>query len=360
MTRVAERIECTKEQLELLNKFANSQKSEKRLVDRARMVLGCAQGHRIKDIAKDLGVLPNTVIKWRERFKAYGMDGLYDDPRSGRPDVYGEKEILAKVGELLKEEPPYGYSLWDGSTLAERIGCSPDTVWRILRENNIVLRRHRSWCQSKDPQFAEKAADIVGLYLNPPENAIVISVDEKPGIQAKTQKAGFVREHDGTVVTGVNSTYRRNGTTNLFAALSIATGSVKGKTTKHKKREDFLGFMDEVVEMEKGNLSEGKELHVILDNYCTHKRCTEWLEKHPNVHFHYTPTSASWLNMVEIWFNIMSRKVLRCASFNSTEDLCEKIREFIDHYDEHPKPFVWRKREVRGAEIRDTIANLIN
>lgn len=118
--------------------------------------------------------------------------------------------------------------------------------------------------------------------------------------------------------------------------------------------------MDEVAGTEEGSLSEGRELHVILDNYCTRKRCTQWLDKHPDVHFHYTPTSASWLNMVEIWFNIMSRKVLRCAGFNSTEELCGKIREFLDHYDEHPKPFVWRKREVRGAEIRDTITNLIN
>jgi transposase len=171
----------------------------------------------------------------------------------------------------------------------------------------IILSAEASSCAEQGPQFAEKAADIVGL-TSPSRECHLISVDEKPGIQAKTQKTGFVREHDGTVVTGVNSTYRRNGTTNLFAALSIATGSVKGKTTKYKKREDFLAFMDEVVEMEKGSLSEGKELHVILDNYCTHKRCTEWLDKHPDVHFRYTPTSASWLNMVEIWFNIMSRR----------------------------------------------------
>lgn len=360
MPRAAERIECTEEQREHLNKFANSQKSERRLVDRARMVLGCTQGRRIKNIAEDLGVLPNTVIKWRERFKAYGMDGLYDDPRSGRPDVYDEKDILAKVGELLKQQAPYGYASWDGSTLAEEIGCSPDTVWRILRDNTIVLQRQRSWCVSKDPQFAEKAVDIVGLYLNPPENAIVISVDEKPGLQAKTQKKGYVREHDGTVVTGVNSTYRRNGTIDLFAALSIATGSVKGKTTKYKKREDFLSFMDDMVDEKKESISEGKELHVILDNYCTHKRSAEWLEKHPNVHFHYTLTSASWLNMVEIWFNIMSRKVLRGASFNSTEEVSTKIREFIDHYEEHPKPFVWKKRDIKDAEIRDTITNLLN
>ncbi|HKM05423.1 MAG TPA: IS630 family transposase [Sphaerochaeta sp.] len=360
MPRVAKRIECTEEQLEYLNKFANSQKSEKRLIDRARMVLGCAQGRRIKDIAKDLGVLPNTVIKWRERFKAYGMDGLYDAPRSGRPDVYDEKDILVKVGELLKQEPPCGYSSWDGGTLAKKIGCSPDTLWRVLRDNNIVLRRHRLWCQSKESQFSEKATDIVGLYLNPPENAFVISVDEKLSIQAKTQKKSFVREYDRSMVTAVNCTYRRNAPINLFTALSIATGSEMGKMTKYKKREDFLSFMDNLVEVEKKDISESKDFHVIFDNYCTYKRCTQWLEKHPNVHFHYTPTSASWLNMVKIWFNIMSRKELSGASFNSNEEVSEKIREFIDHYDEHPNPFVWRKREVKGAEIRDTIANLLN
>lgn len=360
MPRVAPRIECTEEQETCLKRFAASRKAEKRLVDRARMVLGCVQGRRVKDIAEELGVLPNTVIKWRDRFREHGMDGLHDDPRPGRPDVYEEKDVLAKVGELLKQPAPHGYASWDGATLAEQIGCSADTVWRVLRENNIVLQRQRSWCVSKDPQFAEKAADIVGLYLNPPEDAIVISVDEKPGIQAKTQKKGFVRESDGTVVTGVNSTYRRNGTINLFAALEVASGSVKGRTTKSKTRVDFLSFMDEVVQMENATPSEGKEIHVILDNYCTHKRCTQWLAKNPNVHFHYTPTSASWLNMVEIWFNIMSRKVLRGASFNATEELSKKIMEYIDHYDEHPRPFVWKKREVKGAEIRDTITNIIN
>jgi transposase len=211
---------------------------------------------------------------------------------------------------------------------------------------------------STDPEFAAKAADIVALYLAPPEHAIVVSVDEKPSIQALSRTTGYVQTRNKKTITAIQSTYRRNGTANLFAALEVATGQIHGKTTKAKTRVDFQAFMDDL--LSELPQQESMEYHVILDNYCTHKKNEAWLEHHPNVFFHYTPTSASWLNMVEIWFNIMSRKVLRGASHDSTEKLCRCIHTYIEAYNETAEPFVWKKREVHGSQIRNTISNLCN
>lgn len=184
---------------------------------------------------------------------------------------------------------------WDGAALAAHLGASDDAVWRVLRKEGIFLSRQRSWCVSTDPEFTSKAADIVGLYLNSPEKALIVSLDEKPSIQALERARGYVCTSSGKIVQGLKSTYRRHGTLNLFAALNVATGAIRAKTTQLKRRVEFLAFMDELM-ME---LPADREIHVILDNYCIHKRNEEWLAAHPNVTFHFTPTSASWLNMVE-------------------------------------------------------------
>ena len=217
-------------------------------------------------------------------------------------------------------------------------------------------RRHRSWCVSTDPQFAAKAADIIGLYLNPPENALVLSVDEKPSIQALERATGYVQTSSGKIVQGLKSTYKRHGTVNLFAALEVATGMIRGKTTQTKKRVDFQAFMSEII----ADQPTDRHIHVILDNYCTHKRNETWLAAHPNVNFHFTPTSASWLNQVEIWFGIFTRKALSGASFRTVEQLKQAIQDFTAAYNQRAAPFVWRKREVKGAQLRHTIINLRN
>jgi hypothetical protein len=209
---------------------------------------------------------------------------------------------------------------------------------------------------STDPEFIPKAADIVGLYLDPPENALVISVDEKPSIQALERATGYVETDNGKIVHGFKSTYKRHGTLNLFAALEVATGAIHTQTTQQKRRTEFLTFMDQVVT----DLPVGKEIHVILDNYCIHKKNDAWLAAHPNVHFHFTPTSASWLNQVEIWFGIFSRKALRGANLKSIEQLRQAIEAFVAAYGPTAKAFVWRKREVKGSQLKNTIVNLRN
>src|SRR5216683_2336897 len=355
MPRHAPELECSDEDREQLVTWSKSRTEEARFVLRAKMVLACLEGREIQQVAQDLRVSNPTVSKWRSRFALFGLRGLWDRPRPGKPPSYGTA-FRNRVLKLLEQTPPAGQARWDAPSVAEQLGATKHAVWRVLRAEGIYLHRLRSWCVSTDKEFAAKAADIVGLYLNPPEKALVISVDEKPSIQALERKTGYVETDNGKIVRGLKSTYKRHGTLNLFAALEVATGQVKTAITQLKRREQFLQFMDQVT----AENSADQELHVILDNYCTHKKCDAWLAKHPNVHFHFTPTSASWLNQVEIWFGILSRKALRGLSAKSTDELRQAIQAFIKAYAQHAKPFKWRKREVKGSQLRNTIVNLCN
>ena len=355
MARVAVALSCSAEQRTELMNLARSRTAEARLVERAKIVLACWDGKRNDEVSGELGVRANTVGLWRKRFAAQGIAGLHDQPRPGKKPKYGEA-LRLRILRQLELPPPPGLAGWDGGTLSAALGVSDAAVWRVLRKEGIQLRRHRSWCVSTDPQFAAKAADIIGLYLDPPENALVLSVDEKPSIQALERATGYVLTSSGKIVQGLKSTYKRHGTVNLFAALEVATGFIRGKTTQTKKRVDFQAFMSEIIEDQPPD----RQIHVILDNYCTHKKNEAWLAAHPNVTFRFTPTSASWLNQVEIWFGIFTRKALSGASFRSAEQLKQAIQDFTGAYNEHAAPFVWRKREVRGAQLRHTIVNLCN
>lgn len=355
MGRTAIRIACSEEDRQKLERWAASRTEPRQVVERARIILACAAGERVKDIAQRCRTRPNTVIKWRQRFVKHGLKGLEDVQRPGLKPIY-DVVFRNRVLATLEGPPPAGQASWDGPTVAAALNSSVHAVWRVLRKEGVCLQRQRSWCVSTDKQFAAKAADIIGLYLNPPEKALVISVDEKPSIQALERATGYVETDNGKVVRGFKSTYKRHGTLNLFAALQVATGVIKTSNTALKRREEFLQFMDQIV----ADCPPDHDLHVILDNYCTHKKCDAWLAKHPNVHFHFTPTSASWLNQVEIWFSIMSRKALRGASFKNIEELGQAIDAFIAAYNPSAKPFKWRKREVKGAQLRNTIMNLCN
>lgn len=355
MGRVAKPVELTNQSKLKLEAIVSGRTNEARLVQRAKIILLCSQGMPIKQIAEKLDIRPNTVIDWRKRYEQEEMEGLYDKPRPGKPITY-DKTFRKAVLKTLEEPPPQGQAIWDGPSIAVHLKTSKDAVWRLLRKEGICLSRQRSWCISTDPEFVPKAADIIGLYLNPPGNAIVLSVDEKPSIQALERSTGYVKTSSGKIVRGLKSTYKRHGTLNLFAALNVATGEISGKTTQYKKRPDFLEFMEDVVK----GYPVDREIHVILDNYCIHKNNEAWLTRHPNVSFHFTPTSASWLNQVEIWFGIMTRKVLRGANYRGVDELTEAIQNYTAAYNDGAKPFVWKKREVKGSQLKDTIVNLCN
>jgi transposase len=357
MARPARRIICDEYTKARLLEIVRSRKQEYGLSLRAKIILQCAEGRSVKDAAQNCGVSAPTVIRWKTRFLAAGIAGLSDHSRSGRPPVYRE-EFKQTVLKKLEQAPPGGFGQWDGALLAQELGYSKHAIWRLLREHRINLARKRSWCISTDPEFVPKAADVVGLYLTREEKAFVICVDEKPNIQALEFRAGYAVSSDRKLIRGLESAYRRNGTVNLFAALEVATGRIHGKMTgaNQKTKKGFLTFMDELLL----ELPDAEEYHVILDNHSIHKRHERWLAENENVFFHYTPTSASWLNMVEIWLGILARKSLRGASFASTEALCSHIRKFIEVYNKTAKPFVWKKREVRGAQLTNNVRNFCN
>jgi transposase len=354
MPRHAPELECSAEDKASLVAVTKSQTAEARAVERARIILACLEGKEIQQVARDLGVSIPTVTKWRKRFALWGVRGLQDQARPGKPVTY-DAAFRDRVLSLLEQPPPPGMSHWDGPAVAEKLNASVYAVWRVLRREGIYLQRLRSWCVSTDKEFAPKAAEVVGLYLNPPVNAVVLSVDEKPSLQAIERSSGYVETDSGAVVRGLKSTYKRHGTLNLFAALEVGTGQVHTKFTDYKKREDFLSFLDGIL----ADQPQGKEIHVILDNYSTHKRNHDWLAKFEGrVQFHFTPTSASWLNQIEIVFSLLQRKTLSGASFKTKDQLREAIEAFIKKHNEHAKPFRWRKREVKGSQLRNTIINL--
>jgi transposase len=356
MPRHAPELNCSAEDKASLIAVTKSRTAEARAVERAKIVLACLEGKEIQQVARELGVSIPTVSKWRQRFALWGLRGLRDQLRPGKPAKY-DAAFRNRVLALLEQPPPPGMSHWDGPTVAERLDASVYAVWRVLRREGIYLQRLRSWCVSTDKEFAPKAAEVVGLYLNPPVNAVVLSVDEKPSLQAIERSSGYVETDSGAVVRALQSTYKRHGTLNLFAALEVGTGQVHTKFTDYKKREDFLSFLDGIV----ADQPPDKEIHVILDNYCTHKRNENWLAKFEGrVQFHFTPTSASWLNQIEIVFSLLQRKTLNGASFKTKNQLREAIDAFIQKHNERAKPFRWRKREVKGSQLRNTIVNLCN
>lgn len=269
----------------MLIAISMSRTEEARMVERGRVVLLRLEGKQIKQVAAELSISIPTVTKWCKRFSLWGTRGLRDEPRPGKPIKY-DAAFRNSVLALLEQPPPPGQSRWDGPAVAEKLGSSVHAVWRILRREGIHLQRQRSWCVSTDKEFAVKAAEVVGLYLNPPLNAVVLSVDEKPSIQAIERPSGYVETDSGKVVRALKSTYKRHGTLNLFAALEVATGQVKTKITDEKKRVDFQAFLDDVIAEQPAD----KEIHVILDNYSTHKKNDDWLAKFDGrVQFHFTP-----------------------------------------------------------------------
>ena len=353
MSYLAPPIELSDEDRGVLLGWTRSGTVEHRMAFRARIILAAADGKVGRDIARELGTREATVSKWRRRFQDRGLAGMSDSPRPGKPSRYTDETTRAILA-CLDAEPPTGHAVWTGPLIARKLSIGVDHVWKVLRERRISLTRRHSWCQSTDPDFATKAADIVGLYLEPPRNALVLCVDEKPAIQALERNQGWIRMPDGKAITGYNHEYRRNGTTTLFAALDAATGLVTAGHFKRRKRRQFLAFMNQIVAAHPD-----REIHVILDNLNTHKPKTDrWLPRHPNVHFHYTPTHASWLDQIEIWFSILWKGALRGGSFKSIRDLRGAIDRFIEAYNQDAHPFQWKATRIRQRPLEKRYSNL--
>ena len=344
----AVKIRLKPEERAVLEARLRAPTSEQREVFRARIVLLAAEDRSTRSIARELGTMPRTVSGWRGRFADERLAGLEDKERPGPTPKYGA-ETGRRILAVLDQPPPRGFARWSGPLIAAALGdVHEQQVWRVLRAQKIDLTGRKSWCESSDPEFVAKAADVVGLYMAPPENAIVICVDEKPSIQALERAQGYLKLPNGRTLTGHSHDYKRNGTTTLFAAFEVATGKVVAAHKKRRRRVEFLGFMNDIVA-----LYPDTAIHVVLDNLNTHKpKNDRWLKRHPTVRFHFTPTRASWLNQVEIWFSILEGKSLHGASFTSVKQLKEHIDAFIQAYNQTATPFVWTKAKVHQRRVK--------
>jgi transposase len=356
MSKLATEVKLTPEDGKVLREWSQASTTEQRLALRARVILAAARNESTTRIAARERVRAATVSKWRQRYARWGLGGLHDAPRPGPRRRYDEA-TEQRVLKQLDQPPPPGYARWNGRLLAQALGdVSPRQVWRILSGREISLARRRRWCISTDPEFARKAADIVGIYLHPPENAVILCVDEKPHIQVLERAQGYLRLPNGKTLSGFSHDYKRHGTTTLFAAFQVLTGHVPlVHHRQRRRRREFLDFMNELV----AAYDADQVIHVVLDNLSTHKpKHDRWLARHPNVHFHFTPTRASWLNQVECWFSILSRQALQGASFTSAGQLREAIDQFIESYNPRAVPFEWKKEKVHSVHPTRYYADL--
>ena len=341
MARVACSITLSEEERQILRRWSRGRRTPTRLVRRAHIVLRAAEGWLNTAIAADLGTREKTVGLWRRRFAEQRTTGLEKDaPGRGRPATVQRSVIEAEVIRKTTRERPSAATHWSTRTMAAELGISPASVRRIWKRHGLKPHLVRTFKVSNDPDFAEKLDDIVGLYLNPPDNAIVFSVDEKSQIQALDRTQPGLPMKKGRAGTMTHD-YKRNGTTTLFAALCTLTGYVIS-TCMPRRHQEWIRFL-KLIDQE---VPSGLEVHLICDNYATHthEKVKRWLKRHRRFHVHYTPTSASWLNMVERFFRDLTTQRLRRGVFRSVPDVIEAIEEYILHHNDNPKPFIWTKK----------------
>jgi transposase len=356
--RVAVVIVLSEEERTSLLRWARGRSAEARRVLRAKIVLAAAEGKRNKEIAAELNTLRKTVALWRKRFAEQRLAGIEKDARRGGRPATTKQQIAALIVKTTTTEKPPAATHWSTRTLAEHLGTSPSMVQRVWKETNLQPHRVKSFKVSNDPHFAEKLVDVVGLYLNPPEHAIVLCVDEKTQIQAMDRTQKSLPIYPGRLGT-LTHDYKRNGTTTLFAALNVAEGHVLAACMKRHRHQEWIDFLKQIDEGTPAEL----DLHLIVDNYSTHKhpKVKRWLESHPRFHMHFTPTSSSWLNLVERWFRELTQKRLRRGVFKNVPQLKEAIYDYVDHHNEYAHGFTWTaKPEEILAKVRRARAALDN
>jgi len=306
---------------------------------RATIIVKCAEGRDSVDVAEDLGITQQTVGKWRRRFLRNRLDGLFDEPRVGRPRSVTDEDVQRVIDTTLHEKPRAS-TQWSTRLLAKELKLSRDAVQRIWQAFGLKPHRMETFSLSRDPQFIEKVRDVVGLYMSPPDKAIVLCVDEKSQMQALDRSQPLLPMMP-TQPERRTPTYVRHGTTSLFAALDVATGSVIGRTFRRHRATEFVRFLDEI----ESRVPSGIDVHLVMDNYATHKTdaVKRWLMRHPRYKLHFTPTSSSWLNLVESFFSMVERSVTRRGVHRSVGSLESSVREFLDAHNRDPKPFVWTK-----------------
>jgi transposase len=332
-------LNLTEAERETLESWTRRRTSAQALAQRARIVLLCATGKNNSEVAAELRVSKAMVGRWRNRFVAQRGDGLLDEPRPGAPRKISDKDVERLI-TLTLESKPKDATHWSTRGMAKRCGLSQAAVSRIWRAFALQPHRTETFKLSKDPLFIDKVRDIVGLYMSPPENALVLCVDEKSQIQALDRTAPLLPMKPGQIERRTHD-YKRYGTTSLFAAFDVATGKVIGSLHRRHRSVEFRKFLDSIDAAVPKNL----DVHIVLDNYSTHKTPTiqRWLAKRPRYHLHFTPTSSSWINLVERWFADLTNKQIRRGVHRSTRDLEDAIKTYLELNNKNPKPFVWTK-----------------
>jgi putative transposase len=330
-------IEMSEQTRQQLERMVTSRSLPQALVVRARVVLLAADGWPNQAIREAVGLSAQTVGKWRQRFVRHGLNGLYDELRPGAPRTVDDERVAAVVRQTLSRKPTAG-TQWSVRSMAEASGVSRGTVHRIWRAYGLQPHRQKHFKLSPDPFFVEKVRDIVGLYLNPPDHAVVLCVDEKTQVQALERTQPLLPLGLG-YLEGVTHDYRRHGTTTLFAALDVATGQVQTRCAPRHRHQEFLQFLRQLDAQVPPTL----EVHLIVDNYGTHKhaKTKQWLAAHPRFQVHFTPSYASWLNQVEIWFNLITRQAIRRGSFRMVRELIDRIERYREQWNAQAHPFVW-------------------
>ena len=347
--RMAALVELSLEQKTALECLARQRSLPARVVERARIVLRAAAGWENKQIAAKMDITPEKAARWRNRFLAGGIAALKKDaPRPGRTRTIDEQRVN-KLVEMTLHQKPANATDWSTRTMAAAAGISEASVRRIWRAYGLKPHLRRTFKLSRDPEFAEKLEDIVGLYLNPPEHAIVLSADEKSQIQALDRTPPGLPMKKGRCGTQTHD-YKRNGTATLFAALDALAGQVISMCDDRHRHQEWLKFLRGIDYVAPA----GKQIHMIVDNYATHKhpRVQRWLSPHPRFHMHFTPTGCSWLNMVERFFRDLTENRLRRGVFRSVEELIAAIDDYIDRHNENPKPFIWT---AKAADILEKV-----
>lgn len=339
MGRTAVEIELTTDERNELVGLTRRKKTAQQVAMRARIMLACAEGLENKVVAERLGVSKQMVCRWRVRFARDRLDGLYDEPRPGAPKKISDAMVEKVVVDTL-EKTPRGETHWSTRSMAKHIGLSQSTISRIWRAFCLQPHRSDTFKLSKDPLLVPKIRDIVGLYMNPPDHAVVLCVDEKSQIQALNRTQPLLPLRPGKPERRSHD-YERNGTTTLFAALNVKTGEVIGELHRQHRAVELRKFVNRV----DAEVPQQLDVHIVLDNYGTHKAPTikRWLKKHPRFHLHFTPTYSSWLNQVERWFAKLTDKAIRCGSHRNVRELNTAIRAYLDANNDDPKPFVWVK-----------------
>src|SRR5947209_5282386 len=348
-TPTAVAIELSDDERAHLEGWSRRGKTAQALALRSRIVLSAAEGRSNWEIAEELGVSRPTVTKWRNRFAEHRLDGLVDEPRPGRPRTITDEQVEEVIIKTL-ESTPKNATHWSTRSMAAEVGLTQNAVLRIWQAFGLQPHRQETWKLSRDPQFVEKVRDVVGLYLNPPERAVVLCVDEKSQIQALDRTAPVLPMLPGTPQRATHD-YKRWGTSTLYAALDISSGQVFGSLHNRHRAVEFKKFLQRIDQ----NVPADLDVHVVLDNSSTHKTpaIQKWLAAHPRFVLHFTPTSSSWLNLVERWFSELTTKLLRRGAHRSVQALNNDIRAWIETWNHDPRPYVWTKT---ADQILESIA----